>query len=46
MSNVIIDKISNGRVISKEENIYTIETNIPASNQKYMKQHVSINLKE
>ena len=46
MSNVIIDKISNGRVISKEENIYTIETNIPASNQKYMKQHVSIKLKE
>lgn len=45
MSNVKIEKLKGGHVVDKKGNIYTIETEIPQSNQKYMRQKVIITLK-
>ena len=41
-----VEKITNGNIVNKKGNIYTIETTIPQSYQKYMKQKISINLKK
>ena len=46
MSHVKIKKITNGNIVNKKGNIYTVETTIPQSYQKYMKQKISINLKK
>ena len=45
MSYLGFKKIINGNIIRKKGNIYTIESKIPESSQKYMKQKIYINLK-
>ena len=40
-----IQNIINGNIVRKKGNIYTIESKIPESSQKYMKQKIYINLK-
>tara|TARA_B100000029_G_C17604804_1_gene967082 strand:- start:1448 stop:4843 length:3396 start_codon:yes stop_codon:yes gene_type:complete len=45
MSYLGFKNIINGNIIRKKGNIYTIESKIPESSQKYMKQKIYINLK-
>ena len=45
MSYLRFKNIINGNIVRKKGNIYTIESKIPESSQKYMKQKIYINLK-
>ena len=45
MSNSKIKKVYNARIIKKEGTVYTLETETPASSQKYATQKISIKVK-
>lgn len=45
MSNVKVKSVTNGRIVEKQGEVYTIETKIPESTEIYMKQRIFVKLK-
>ena len=44
MSKIGVKAVRNGRIVAQDDSIYTIETVIPKSSQKYAEQEISIDL--